>query len=140
MHGFVGMTGEMLDQIDPRITVEPDFRDVWWTTVVETDADVEARVAGFVDGLLDGDDDVLLVGHGASTGGVIDHLLRKFAPEQITTPIPGWNCALTTFRCTDSIQLVCRLDTKHLPEDHITSNAQSRAEVEDSVEYRAKSS
>ena len=131
MQGFVGMNGPALGAVDARISVPPGFQDEWWTTGPETDADVEARVAALVDSLIGGDGvDVLLVGHGASTGAVIDHLLRKFAPQEIVEPTPGWNCALTTFRCTDSVQLVRRMDTEHLPEDHVTSNAQSRRSVE----------
>ncbi len=133
MQGFVGMTGPLLATVHPRVTVPGDFADQWWTTGAETDADVEARVAPFVDSLLGGNDDVLLVGHGASTGGVIDHLLRKFAPEEIHEPTPGWNCALTTFSSMDSLRMLTRMDTDHLPEDHVTSNAQSRADVERSA-------
>ncbi|MDA0334342.1 MAG: histidine phosphatase family protein [bacterium] len=129
MQGFVGMTGPLLATVHPRIMVPGDFHDEWWTTGAETDAAVEARVAPFVDSLLGGSDDVLLVGHGASTGGVIDHLLRKFAPQEIREPTPGWNCALTTFHNTDSLRMLTRMDAEHLPEDHVTSNAQSRADV-----------
>lgn len=127
MTNFVGMTAEQLRQLHRCISVPADFPDKWWTQHAESDAQVEARVAPFVDDLLEtGDRDVLLVGHGASTGGVIDHLLRKFAPELITEPTPGWNCALSSFRCADQIELLQRMDTDHLPEDHVTSNAQPR--------------
>jgi broad specificity phosphatase PhoE len=127
MTNFVGMTTVQIGQLHPYISVPADFADQWWSGHAESDTQVEARVAPFVDDLLETvDGDVLLVGHGASTGGVIDHLLRKFAPEQITEPTPGWNCALSTFRCTEHIELLQRMDTEHLPEDHVTSNAQPR--------------
>ncbi|HJP31201.1 MAG: histidine phosphatase family protein [Candidatus Latescibacteria bacterium] len=130
MRGFVGMTGQQLDRLHRRVSVAADFPDEWWTTHAETDNEVEARVGPLVDHLLDSDEgDVLLVGHGATAGGATDHLLRRCAPEQITVPTPGWNCALTTFRCADTVELVRRMDTAHLPEDHVTSNAQSRARV-----------
>jgi broad specificity phosphatase PhoE len=129
MQGFVGLTGAQLRDLHPRVRVGDDFDDHWWTTAAESDDDVGARVAVLVDVVL-GDGDVLLAGHGASTGGAIHHLLRRCSPDQIGEPEPGWNCALTTFRCADSVELVRRMDAEHLPEDHITSNAQSRQEVE----------
>lgn len=131
MHGFVGMNPAQLDGVHRRIHTPDDFPPVWWTADAESDADVEARVAPLVDGLIEQRaGDVLLVGHGASTGGLIDHLLRKCAPELITAPTPGWNCALTSFDVGTGVELVRRMDASHLPEDHVTSNAQTRAEVE----------
>jgi broad specificity phosphatase PhoE len=129
MQHFMGMNGATMRTVDSRISIPVDFHDEWWTGGAETDADVEARVAPFVDSLISDEDvDVLLVGHGASSGGVIDHLLRKSAPAEIGEPTPGWNCALTTFLCTNSIQLVCRMNTEHLPEDLVTSNEQFRSD------------
>lgn len=131
MHRFVGMDPEQLDGVHERVRCPAGFPPVWWTTNAETDSDVEARVAVLVDELLQQRaSDVLLVGHGASTGGVIDHLLRTCAPESITAPTPGWNCALTSFEVGTEISLLRRMDTDHLPADHVTSNAQSRADVE----------
>jgi len=94
-------------------------------------------VAPFVDGLIDqdsadADSHVLLVGHGASTGGVIRHLLRRCAPARIGAPDPGWHCGLTSF-CYHGVdgpsELIRRMETVRLPEEAVTSNAQSRADV-----------
>ena len=127
---FVGLDAGQLGRLHARVRVAADFPDPWWTTAAESDDDVEARVAPFIDALVAAaDGDVLLLGHGASTGGAIHHLLRQCAPDQVGEPTPGWNCALTTFACDGAVQLVRRMDTAHLPEDHVTSNAQSRAEV-----------
>jgi hypothetical protein len=94
-------------------------------------------VAPFVDGLIDqdsadADSHVLLVGHGTSTGGVIRHLLRRCAPARIGAPDPGWHCGLTSFCChgvDGPSELIRRMETVHLPEEAVTSNAQSRADV-----------
>lgn len=137
MDGFSGLAAGDLAALHPRVQPPSDFSDNWWTSAAETDDDVETRVAPFVDGLLADDSDsetqqILLVGHGASTGGIIHHLLRRCAPDQIGPPEPGWNCSLTSFRChglKGRVELVCRLDTAHLPPEAITSNAQTQAEV-----------
>ena len=137
MEHFVGLTNLELGQLHPRVETSPDLADMWWTMQAESDAEIEQRVAALVDNLLrqdkpDSESHVLLVGHGASTGGVIDHLLRRSAPDLIGPPIPGWNCSLSTFRCrgVDSqVELVCRQDTDHLPDEAITSNAQTREQV-----------
>ena len=141
MDGFTGLTANGLRKLHPRVQPPDDFPDGphshWWTVAAETDDEVEARVAPFVDALIQRDaaggaPDCLLVGHGASTGGVIHHLLRRCAPDQIGPPEPGWNAALTSFRCdgsTGRVDLLRRMDTEHLPEEAITSNAQTRAEV-----------
>ena len=137
MDGFTGLTPQGLRDVHPRVRPPDAFDAHWWTATAETDDDVEARVAPFVDALIQRDvtgdaPDCLLVGHGASTGGVIHHLLRRCAPDQIGPPEPGWNASLTSFRCdggSGRVDLLRRLDTDHLPEDAITSNAQMCAEV-----------
>ncbi len=137
MERFTGLTADGLRDLHPRIDPAPDFDDMWWTPHAESDDDVETRVAPFVDSLLredspDTEVHVLLVGHGASTGGVIRHLLRRSAPELIGPPDPGWNCALSSFRCQGvegPSQLLHLMDTDHLPAEAITSNAQSQADV-----------
>ncbi len=137
MDGFRGLPATSLSNLHPRVRPAIDFDDNWWTVSAETDDGVEARVAPFVDALLQQDtmaqSQVLLVGHGASTGGVIHHLLRRCAPDQIGEPVPGWNCALTSFSCdgvTGQVEMLRRMDTQHLPEAAVTSNAQTRADVE----------
>ena len=73
--------------------------------------------------------DALLVGHGASTCNAIHHLWRRCAPGRIGEHVPGWNCGLTTFRCGTQVEMLRHLDTEHLPDDAVTSNAKSRAQV-----------
>lgn len=130
MQAFTGMTGAQLRALHPRVQPAADFDAApWWTTQTETDLEVEARVAPLVDALLAAGQDALLVGHGASAGNAIHHLLRLCGEAPEGTPAPGWNCALTTFRCVPRVELLRRLDTEHLPDDAITSNAKTRAEV-----------
>lgn len=137
MGGFVGLTAGQLRDTFPRARPAADFCDSWWTAEQQSDDDVEARVAPFVDAAIStafsesAGSDVVFVGHGASTGAVIRHLLRRAAPELIGPPIPGWNCSLSSFDCaaTGTVELLRHLDTEHLPESHTTSNGQSRAEV-----------
>jgi broad specificity phosphatase PhoE len=90
---------------------------------------VEARVAPLVDQVADGDVDALLVGHGASMGGAIRHVLRSGAPQQSPPAEPGWNCALTSFRMPPDFAAIRLLDVSHLPSGSVTSNAKTRDQV-----------
>ena len=99
---------------------------------------MRARVAPFVDHLVATEsDDVLLVGHGASTGAATRYLLTHC--ERVPDEIPlTWNCALTAFRCiarADGEILSCEMimlqDTSHMDEDQVTSNARFRYTLEE---------
>lgn len=132
MDGFVGMNAQALAALHARVRPAEDFdAQPWWTTAAETDADVETRVAPLIDGVLNDGVDTLLVGHGASAGNSARYLMRRCASERVGSgkPEPGWNCALTSFRCASDIEFVRQQDVEHLPENAITSNAQSRDEV-----------
>ena len=97
---FNGKTASELKQMFPEIADESDVPYPWWTQTRESMSDVRARVEPFVDRLLAGDEDVLLVGHGASVGAAVDYLLEKsglafnsFMPRPV-----GVNCSLSQFR------------------------------------------
>jgi broad specificity phosphatase PhoE len=132
MKNFVGMNAAQLNALHERVRAAANFdQQVWWTIGAETDAQVETRVAPLIDAVLAAGKDTLLVGHGASAGNSARYLLRRCAPERAGSgkPAPGWNCALTSFRCTPDVEFVREQNVEHLPEEAITSNAQSRAEV-----------
>ena len=130
MAEFTGMNAGQLRALHKRVQPAADF-DIspWWTSHIESDEDVEARVAPLVDAVIAAGADALLVGHGASTCNAIHHLWRRCAPERIGEHAPGWNCGLTTFRCGTQVEMLRHLDTEHLPDDAVTSNAKSRAQV-----------
>ena len=129
MDGFRGATQDELIADYSRVKKAPDFLYPWWTSDIESDEDIEARVAPLVDRTSDADVDVLLVGHGASTEGVHRYLLRRYAPDQLNHGQSGWNCFLSSFRIRPEFQIHRIMDVSHLPDDAVTSNARTRAEV-----------
>jgi len=101
----------------------------WWTSRVESPDDVEARVAPFVDQVAADGIDALLVGHGASTGGAIRHIMRHGTPDGLPHDDPGWNCALTSFRMPPNFTAIRLMDVSHLPGEWVTSNVRTRDQI-----------
>ena len=129
LEGFQGATATELEAFHPRVQIEPDFSYPWWTFEIESPEMVAARTAPLVDRLVKGHTDALLVGHGASVGGVHRHVLRHNAPEQMNHGRHGWNCILSSFQFTPTFTVLRIMDTAHLPPGTITANAKTREEV-----------
>ena len=129
MHGFRGATQNELAAAYSLVTPTDHCPYPWWTTAIETDEDIEARVVPLVDRVANGADDALLVGHGASVGGVHRHFLRRHAPEQLDHNQISWNCCLSSFAMRPDFGVLRLMDVGHLPDEAITSNARTRAEV-----------
>jgi broad specificity phosphatase PhoE len=127
--GFQGATVADLQTTYSRVQTPPDFPYPWWTTQIESNDMIEARVAPLINTLTDGASDALLVGHGASVTGVHRYVLRNHAPEHANHGKRGWNCVLSSFQFTPQFKIIHLLDTDHLPDDVITNNAKSRAQV-----------
>jgi broad specificity phosphatase PhoE len=129
MDGFQGATQDELIAGYSSVTKATDFPYPWWTSNVESDEDIEARVAPLVDRVLAADVDALLVGHGASAKGVHRYLLRRHAPDHMNHGQNIWNCFLSSFKIRPDFHVLRIMDVGHLPDDAVTSNARSRAEV-----------
>ena len=129
MDHFSGATMEELSAAYTRVTETDGSRYPWWTTFIESDEDIEARVSPLVDRLAGGSCDALLVGHGASAAGVHRHILGRHALDRVVHGQIGWNCFLSSFQFTPDFRVLRLVDVSHLPEDAITSNAKTRAEV-----------
>ncbi len=123
---FDGMPLAQIRELYSHIAPDAELAHPWFFKGPEGDPEVQARVRPFLEKLLTLPySEVLLVGHGASTGAC-NHLL---APGQ-TGDLPAndisrnWNCSLTTIKATaiGAGQLVRLFDTAHLPEASITSN------------------
>lgn len=129
LEGFKGATAPELQTTYPRVQAPPSFPYPWWTHQIETNDMVEARVAPLIETLTKDTTDILLVGHGASVSATHRHILRLHAPDQFNHGKRGWNCVLSSFQFTPHFQIIRLLDTQHLPEEAITNNAKSRAQV-----------
>ena len=129
MDAFEGLTQDALADRYSHVDGSASFVYPWWTSEIETQEDIEGRVAPLVDRVFGGSEDALLVGHGASVGGVHGYILKENAPDRLGSGRPGWNCVLSSFDFTDSFKVIRLLDTEHLPEALVTSNAKTRAEI-----------
>jgi len=129
METFVGATLSDLAAAYDRVNAEADLPHPWWTTEVESDADVAVRVAPAVTRALAGGGGALLVGHGASALGVHQHLLGDHDAGRERHGDVGWNCFLSSFEMTEPVRVVRLKEFGHLPDGMITSNAMTREEV-----------
>lgn len=129
METFVGATLSDLGAEYDRVTADAVLPYPWWTTDVETDADVAARVAPAVARAEASGVDVLLVGHGASATGVHQHLLGDHDAGRERHGDVGWNCFLSSFEMAPRFRVLRLKEFGHLPDDLITSNALTREEV-----------
>jgi len=135
---FRGLTIEALRLEFQQVAPDATLHYPWWTADAEENQDVRARVGPFIDWLVANTRrDVLLVGHGASAGAATRHLLARCTttPEEI--PLT-WNCALTAFRCdgvaddgAGACELLLLQDTRHLPDEQVTSNATFRNQADE---------
>ena len=128
MDQFRGATAVELRDRYSRVPDSSELEYPWWTSEIETDDDIEARVSPLINEAVAGNMDALLVGHGASVGGVHRHILKRHAPDRLNHGLRGWNCVLSSFGF-GPFEIVRLLDTDHLPDDLVTSNAQTREEV-----------
>ncbi|HIC67986.1 MAG TPA: histidine phosphatase family protein [Candidatus Latescibacteria bacterium] len=129
MDGFRGATIDELHSSFSRVDSAAHCFYPWWTSRVESPDDVEARVAPFVDQVAADGIDALLVGHGASTGGAIRHIMRHGTPDGLPHDDPGWNCALTSFRMPPNFTAIRLMDVSHLPGEWVTSNVRTRDQI-----------
>jgi len=128
MDDFSGSTEDDLRRRFSRVADSAELAYPWWTTDIETDEDIEARVRPLIDRVVDLPEDALLVGHGVSVAGVHRSILRRHAPDRLDHGRFGWNCVLSSLRF-EPFQIVRLLETDHLPDEMVTSNAQHRDEV-----------
>ena len=129
MDTFTGATQGELAAAYSRVLEAADLPYPWWTTKVESDEDIEARVAPLVARAAAADGDALLVGHGASAAGVHRHILGHHDPDRESHGQVGWNCFLSSFSVGPDYRALRIMDVGHLPDDMVTSNAMTRDEV-----------
>jgi broad specificity phosphatase PhoE len=129
MAAFRGATMDELRTDYPRLRVDADSNYPWWTTAAESAEDIEERVGPVVAALEAKEEDVLLVGHGATVGAATRYVLNRRAPELMGAPRFPWNCMLTSLRLAPEFEMIRLASTDHLPADAMTSNAKDRKQV-----------
>ena len=105
------------------IASESTLEDSWLFAGPETAEDVRRRVKPFIDSLFESNDnEVLLVGHGASVGACKAILFAAGGIPYVDEH--NWNCSLSKFVVIDgkttSVELNC--DISFIPEELVTSN------------------
>ncbi len=94
LNAYRGSTIEQLKEWYPHVPKDADMAYPWWPEKVETSKDVMARISAGIDALLkeygDTDTEILLVGHGASSGAADEYL--DLNPDGML-----WNCCLSMY-------------------------------------------
>jgi len=124
MDAFVAQTLDELRAEYASVAPDSSLPSRWWTDEAETGDDVEARVAPLIDAVAGQDEDVLLVGHGASVWGAALHVLRRHAPDRLGNISGMVNCVLSSFRIGPGFEILCLSDVAHMLPDCVTNNAQ----------------
>ncbi len=125
---FVGETAAQMRLHIPEIDEASVLPDPWWSRERETSADVRARVAPFLDKLLERGEDAAIFAHGAVVHAAVDHLIEKCGVvcDGFYPIPPRTNCAISgfEFRCGKNKKLhpLVLNGTDHLPSELIFSN------------------
>ncbi len=118
LDAYRGLTIEELKAWYPHVDKDAQIIYPWWPKQVETSKDVLARVSAGIDVLLaeygDTDEEILLVGHGASSGEADEYL--KLNPDGAL-----WNCCLSMYDSKSPSQSFGK-SIAHLPPDMVTNN------------------
>ena len=112
---YRGYSAEELREFFPHVAEDAAMNEVWWATKAESIEMVYERVAkGLEEYLNEGEEDILLVGHGASAGLAHDYLKLRDGGFL-------WNCCLGLY---DSIYPENNYgnDITHLPPHMVSSN------------------
>lgn len=95
---YKGTSMEQLREWYPHMAEDATLEFPWWATNLETTADVDKRVQAGIKALIekykDTDEEILLVGHGASTGAANRYLKLKMEGFL-------WNCCLFLYDTKD---------------------------------------
>ena len=116
--------GATLDQLKdwyPHVSRNAEMVYPWWPETVESSRDVRKRVSAGIDALIeqygDTDEEILLVGHGASSGEADEYL--NLNPDGML-----WNCCLSLFD-TKNTGANFGKNVSFLPVSMITNNKHS---------------
>lgn len=133
---FKGMTIEQLKQEFSSVPENASLVYPWWKACKDTKETVIERVSLFWETLLQSEqNEVLLVGHGATVFGTIYYLNQKFGfgfpddKEKLGEHLAGrsLNCALSYVETDKNGKLIRGefFNTKHLTDEMLTSNPRS---------------
>lgn len=138
---FEGMTLKQLKTEFPTVAEDATLLYPWWNEFKDTREAVIKRVSDFWESLLQaGEQEALLVGHGASVFGSIYYLNKKYGlgftddgdalGEYLADH--GLNCALSCVEVDKDGKFVCGefFNTAHLTEDMLTSNPKHKERPE----------
>lgn len=126
IEGFQGKTADEMRALIPEIAEDACLPDPWWKTDVETMDEVKARVRPLIDRLIEEGEDVLLVGHGASTCAAIEIMMEKcgYAFDSFMPAPVSANCALSEFRFAHGKFRPVRVQSiAHMPLTMVSANA-----------------
>lgn len=122
---YQGYTLERLKPKYPHIAENAQLEYPWWPLVTETSEMVYERVSAGIETLLqrrDTDEEVLVVGHGASIGAANEFL-------GLDNGCILWNCSLGMYD-TKHPERNFGIDVSHLPREMVTNNRMTISDYE----------
>lgn len=125
---YQGNTLKRLKEKYPHIAEDAQLEYPWWPPVTETKEMVYQRVGAGIETLLqrkDTEEEILLVGHGASIGAANEYL--KLEGEWML-----WNCSLGMYD-TKHPEQNFGIDVSHLPREMVTNNRMKASDYEEEI-------
>lgn len=125
--GFEGLDHDEIRSRYDRGTDGGNLPYPWWPETTEDGENLRERVGTFLGRALpDADGDVLLVGHGATTGAAVYHLCGRGVESELTGSAGfslHYNATLTAIDPGDPARVRHENDTSHLDPGEVTSNS-----------------
>jgi broad specificity phosphatase PhoE len=120
---FSGLTLEGIKELFPETANDATLVYPWWENEPETSDDMDKRVSPIVDLATEAQEDILLIGHGASVVATFRCLMKK-TNLRFEDSLPKWyNCALTQFKIENGTVIPVTVNSvSHLPATMLTEN------------------
>ena len=131
MQEFKGLKLDELKNLFPKIAEDAELPYPWWKTKLEDMEAVKMRVRTLLESLIEKQEDVLLICHGASAIAAF-YCLSEMAEKPPFLNLEWYNCSLTHFTYSDGkIEPVTIINNSHMTNSMLTDNDRR---VSDNVE------
>lgn len=122
MQEFKGLKLDELKNLFPKIAEDAELPYPWWKTKLEDMEAVKMRVRTLLESLIEKQEDVLLICHGASAIATF-YCLLEMAEKPPILNSEWYNCSLTHFTYSDGkIEPVTIVNNSHLTNSMLTDN------------------
>lgn len=124
IQGFKGLSLDELKKLFPEVAENACLLYPWWKTEIENMENVMVRVRPLLERLFEEQEDVLLIGHGASAYACF-YCLMDMSKQQFNDVLPNlYNCSLIQFSYSNGkVTPITLMSNTHMPTSMLTENS-----------------